>query len=106
VELYLTCCDGSCAQIERVGAGSLIGVSAGFVDCKHVFTARAVSATDTIYIPRQQIIRSLRMHPDIRMLILASLSQNVQRSIRCFIAAVLRKNLHRNNVTERKSAGT
>jgi len=105
VELYLTCCDGSCAQVERVGAGNLIGVSAGFADRKYVFTARAVSATDTIYIPRQQIIRSLRMHPDIRMVILASLSENVQRAIRCFVAAKLQKNLI-GHVTKRKSVAT
>jgi CRP-like cAMP-binding protein len=93
VELSLTCCDGSCATVERVGAGSLIGVSAGFVDRKYVLTARAVSDTDTVYIPQQQVIRSLRTHPDVRMLILASLSKSVRRATECFVAAALRKNL-------------
>jgi CRP-like cAMP-binding protein len=94
-----------CTQVEHVGAGSLIGVSAGFADRNYVFTARALSATDTIYISREQIIRSLRMHPDIRMVILASLSENVQRAIRYFVAPVQRENLI-GNVTKRKSVGT
>jgi len=93
VELSLICCDGSCATVEQVGAGRLIGVSAGFVGRKYVLTARAVRDTDTVYIPQQQLIRSLRTHPDIRMLILASLSQSVQRATKCFVEAALRKNL-------------
>jgi CRP-like cAMP-binding protein len=78
--------------VERVGAGSLIGVSAGFMDRKYVSTARALSDTETIYISRQQLIRSLQNHPKMRMLILASLGRSVQQAMRCFLATHSRAN--------------
>ena len=86
VGLSLICCDGHCAEVDRLGAGSLIGVSAGLANRKYVLTARALRDTEAIYIPHQQIVRSLRTHPEMRMLILRSLSRSVQQALRCLIA--------------------
>ena len=89
VELRLTSPHGSCITVEMVGAGNLIGLSAAFADHKYVLTARAVSDTNAIYIPCEQVIRSLRTHPEMRMLILASLSRSLQRAISRSAAARL-----------------
>jgi len=82
VELSVVCLDGSHAAVERVRAGGLVGVSAGFVRCRYVFTARALSDTKTIYIPRKEVLQLFRRHPEIRMLIIHSLSRSVKQAIR------------------------
>ncbi len=82
VELSIVCSDGSRAVVESVGPGSLIGVSAAFGEHEYVFTARALSDTETIYVPRQQVVQLFESHPDMRMLILDSLSRSVQVAIR------------------------
>jgi len=90
VELNVVLFDGSSVAVERVRAGGLVGVSAGFVRSKYVFTARALSDTETIYIPRHEVLRLFRRQPEIRMLILQSLSQSFKRAIRCLMQGRLR----------------
>jgi CRP-like cAMP-binding protein len=86
VELSVVCFNGSRVSVELVGTGSLIGVSAAFVERKYVLTATALSDTETIYIPRWQVVRLFQRDPDIRLLIVRSLSRSVQQAIRCFVA--------------------
>lgn len=85
VELSVVCLDGNCAVVERVGPGGLVGVSAAFVERKYVLTARALCLTETIYIPRHEVIRLFQRHAEMRMLILRSLSQSVL-TVGCFVA--------------------
>jgi CRP-like cAMP-binding protein len=86
VELSVVCFDGSRVRVELVGTGSLIGVSAAFMERRYVLTATALSDTETIYVPRGQVARLFQRDPDLRLLILRSLSRSVQQAIRCFVA--------------------
>jgi CRP-like cAMP-binding protein len=68
--------------VESVGPGELVGMSALLgrkYRSKYEFTATAMTCTSTLFISSRELVRCLKAHPELRMLVLTALSANVQR---------------------------
>lgn len=68
-------------MVDSVGPGELVGISA-LLGGKNGLTATAVVDTSTIFVSRRDLLRCLKAHPEIRMLVLTAMSGNVQRIMR------------------------
>jgi len=95
VELVVGHGDAEGILVNAAGPGEMIGLCAAFTGKNYSLTARATSSVEAIQVADVHLMRLLELRPDLRLTILKTLSENVQKVIQAS-ARVRAKHSRRN----------